>query len=82
MSLLLAFVFREELIASMQTLPFSICIDGSNDQGIEKMYPILVRIYDVNQSKITDRFYDICTVSGRDSSKAESKLMITHPVCF
>lgn len=55
----------------MKSTPFSICIDGSNDQGLEKMYPILVKIWDVNTKKTEDRFLDICTIKGTDSSTAE-----------
>ena len=33
---------RTKLIKSMQTGPFSIATDGSNDRGKEKLYPIIV----------------------------------------
>ena len=39
--------FFEELKSSMEENPFSIMLDGSNDNGLEKMYPITVRMYDV-----------------------------------
>ena len=40
--------FKAELVEDMKKFPFSFMIDGSNDTGIAKMYPITVRIYDVN----------------------------------
>lgn len=63
--------YRDDLIQQMKSTPFSICIDGSNDQGLEKMYPILVKLWDVNKQKTKDRFLDICTMKGKDSSTAE-----------
>lgn len=55
----------------MRAQPFSICVDGSNDQGLQKMYPISVRIYDVNRSAVVTRFLNICSISGRESSTAQ-----------
>ena len=36
----------------MKTSYFSIATDGSNDQGLEKMNPVTVRIFDMNQHKV------------------------------
>lgn len=57
----------------MRNHPFSIAVDGSNDQDIQKMYPITVRLYDVNWSKVDSRFCDMCAISGTDSSTADGK---------
>ena len=62
-------VLISDLIANMKAHPFSICIDGSNDSGLEKMNPITVRIYDVNSSKVVTRFLDMCASA---SSTAEA----------
>lgn len=62
-------VFISELVSSMKVHPFSICIDGSNDSGLEKINPITVRIYDVNINKVVTRFLDMCTST---SSTAEA----------
>ena len=56
----------------MQLQTFSIMVDASNDTGIEKMYPITVRIYDVNFNRIMTNFFDINMLQGRDPSAAES----------
>ena len=39
---------RNELLRDMKRTPFSIMVDGSNDAGLEKMFPISVHIFDVN----------------------------------
>ena len=47
-------------------------VDASNDTGIEKMYTITVRIYDVNCNRIMTNFFDINLLQGRDPSTEES----------
>ena len=37
----------ENVKSSMQQGPFSLLLDASNDTGIQKMFPITVRLYDV-----------------------------------
>ena len=54
-------MFISDLLTNMKAHPFSICIDGSNDSGLEKMNLITVRIYDVNTNSIVTRFLDMCT---------------------
>ena len=39
---------------------FSVCTDGSNDQGICKMNPITIRLFDINQHKVVTQFLDMC----------------------
>ena len=39
---------KQELVKDMSKSPFSIMVDGSNDAGLEKMFPICVHILDVN----------------------------------
>lgn len=48
------------LVSDMRTSLFSLCVDGSNDNGLQKMNPVTVRIYDVNQHKICCKFLDMC----------------------
>ena len=45
----------------MQSSCFSIATDGSNDQGLKKMTPATVRLFDINQHKVVTKFYDMCT---------------------
>ena len=37
-----------DLIKDMRKTPFSIMVDGSNDSGVIIMFPISVRIFDIN----------------------------------
>ena len=38
----------------------SITIDGSNDQNLEKMNPVTVRLFDISQHKVVPNFLDMC----------------------
>jgi len=48
------------LAADMQKQAFSLCVDGSNDSGLQKMNPVTVRLYDINQHKVCCKFLDMC----------------------
>ena len=48
------------LVNQMKTSCFSIVTDGSNDQGLEKMNPVTVSIFDINQNKVVTKFLDMC----------------------
>ena len=61
---------KAQLVNDMKNFPFSIMIDGSNDTGIAKMYPITVRIYDVEFSRVMTKFFDINLIEGRTSGTA------------
>ena len=63
--------FFEELKSDMQEMPYSLMLDGSNDNGIQKMFPITVRIFDVNFSRIMTKFLDMNLLEGRDASTAD-----------
>ena len=39
---------KNELLRDMKSNPFSIMVDGSNDPGVDKMFPISVHIFYVN----------------------------------
>ena len=49
-----------ELITEMKKSCFSISTDGSNNQSLEKMNPVTVRLFDINQHKIVAKFLDMC----------------------
>ena len=49
-----------ELITEMKKSCFSISTDGSNDQSLEKMNPVTVRLFDINQHKIVTKFLGMC----------------------
>ena len=48
----LAPFLQEDLKSALK--PFSICIDGSNDTGLEKMNTITMQIFDVKSGKIVN----------------------------
>ena len=53
----------------MKESPFSACIDESSDNGVQKINPLTIRIFDVNRGQVATQFLDMCMVS---SSTAES----------
>jgi len=53
----------------MKDTSFCLSIDGSNDTGTEKMNPMTVKIFDVNQ--VQHRFLDMCTTAGREAARAD-----------
>ena len=46
-------------IEQMKTSCYSIATDESNDQGLQKMNPVTVRIFGINQHKVVTKFYDM-----------------------
>ena len=62
---------KQELVKGMSQSPFSIMVDGSNDAGLEKMFPICVRIVDVNFNRIMTKLFGMNMLEGRDASTAE-----------
>ena len=49
------------LIDQMKTSCYSIATDGSNDQGLQKMNPVTVQLFDINQHKVATKFFDVCS---------------------
>ena len=41
----------------MTQCPFSFTLDGSNDIGLQKMYPVTVRIFDINFNRIMTKSF-------------------------
>lgn len=58
------------MVEELKTRPFSLMVDGSNDNGLYKMFPITVRVFDVNWNKVITKFLDINLITGRDNGKA------------
>ena len=48
----------------MKILSYSLATDGSNDNGLTKMNPITVRMFDVNLGKVITRFLDMALSTG------------------
>lgn len=72
------FITSQETPESMQCFgsdhhqPNSLMLDASNDTGLQKMFPVTVRIYDINFRRIMTKFLDINLLEGRDASTAET----------
>ena len=49
-------------------------LDGNNETGLQKMYSITVRIYEVRFNQIMTRFFDMGLLEGSTASTAESML--------
>lgn len=49
----LAPYYKSELVDTMKSGPFSVAIDGSSDNGREKMNPMTVRFYDINRGRVS-----------------------------
>lgn len=61
------------LVEHMRTHPFSLSTDGSNDDGLEKMNPAIITIFDVNRSHTVDiKFYDMCMTTGEHAGMAKT----------
>ena len=56
--------FRDSLVTAMKSSPFALAIDGSNDNGMEKMNPLTVRIFDLQNKRVVTNLLDMCLTSG------------------
>ena len=65
--------FEAALVSQMQEEPFSLAIDGSNDNDIQKMNPVTIRVLDTSRCHVSTKFLDMC-LSGTASTTAESIL--------
>ncbi|XP_041470149.1 uncharacterized protein LOC121419757 [Lytechinus variegatus] len=59
--------FQRKLVDHMKNHPFSIAIDGSSDNDIEKMNPMTVRIFDMG--RVNTQFLDMC-MSSQSTAEA------------
>ena len=53
----------EMMVDMMKVEPFSLNVDGSNDNDLLKMYPLCVRIFYVNRGRVCLRCLDMCASS-------------------
>lgn len=65
-------LFKKELVSAMKTQPYSLSVDGSNDTGLEKINPLTVRIFNGDSKKVTMRFLDMCTTTGKNAATADA----------
>ena len=55
--------FEAALVSQMQEEPFSLAIDGSNDNDLQKMNPITIRVLDASHRHVLTKFLDMCLTS-------------------
>ena len=63
-----------KLVERMKATPFSVATDGSNNTGLEKMNPVTIKIFYVNQHKIRHRFLDMGTTQGGTANEIFQKM--------
>ena len=51
----------------MKEDPYTLCTDGSNDEGLVKLNPLLVRVFDINEGKVVSQLLDMCTSKKNDA---------------
>ena len=56
----------------MQEIAYSLMLDGSNDTGLRKMFPITVRIFNVNFNRAMMKFFDMNLTDGTDALAGEA----------
>ena len=54
----------------MKSEPYSLAVDGSNDNGLQKMNPLTDSIFDVQRRCVTIQLLDMCLTSGWDGGRA------------
>lgn len=64
--------FEQSLVSLMRENPFSLATDGSNDNGLQKMNPVTIRIFDEEHGVVATRFLDMCLTPGTASATADS----------
>ena len=64
----------QSVIEEMRQSLFSLSTDGSNNQNLEKMNPVTVQIYDVNQHKVVAKFLDMCLTKSSTSASIFSSI--------
>ena len=51
----------------MKEDPYALCTGGSNDEGLVKLNPLLVRVFDINEDKVVPQLLDMCTYKKNDA---------------
>ena len=56
--------FASSVIGMVQKQPFTLSLDGSNDQEEQKLVPLTVRVFDSDLGMVVSRFLDTCLCSS------------------
>ena len=67
-------LYQQQLIESMKHDPYTIAIDGSSNNSIEKMNPLTVRIFDVEKHLVHTHLLDMCMSSVSTAEAIFSKM--------
>lgn len=49
-----------QVMELLQKQPFTLCVDGSNDQEEERLIPLTVRIFDPTSGRVVSKFLEMC----------------------
>ena len=77
--------YQHGLVKVMKTGPFSVAIDGSSDNGVEKMNPLTVRIFNVKRGIVHTQFLDMCLSSLSTAEGLFSKMqdvLLKHEISW
>ena len=70
----LAVECADQVISKARSQPFTLCLDGSNDQESHKLIPITVRLFDQDKGMVVARFLDMCLSSSGTAAAYFEKL--------
>ena len=60
----LATEFSGQITEMVQTQPFTLSLDGSNDEEEKKLVRLTVRVFDQHKGRVVSRFLDMCLCSS------------------
>ena len=66
--------FASSVIDMVQKQPFTLSLDGSNDQEEQKLVPLTVRVFDSDLGMVVSRFLDMCLCSSGTSATYFDKI--------
>ena len=58
---------QNNVINQMKKDCYSISTDGSNNQGLKKMHPVTVRLFDIYWHMVVNQFLEMCLSSSSDA---------------
>ena len=68
----LATYLESLLIDQMKSQPLALAVDGSNNPGLQNMNPVTVRIFYIENCKLSTKFLDMYLTSGVNARTSDS----------
>ena len=62
---------KQYLNNRMKVEPFSTMLDASKDTGLHKIFPVTVRLFDINFNGVITKFLEMNMPVGRNASTAQ-----------